>query len=36
MAIGRVTTNAMIRRYTTNLNNALGDLDAKRNIVATH
>ncbi len=36
MAIGRVTTNAMIRRYTTNLNNALGDLDAKRNIVATN
>ena len=31
MAMGgmgmRITTNAMIRRYSTNLNNALGDLE---------
>lgn len=32
----RITTNAMIRRYSTNLNNALGDLDSKRNTVATN
>ena len=40
MAMGgmgmRITTNAMIRRYSTNLNNALGDLDSKRNTVATN
>lgn len=32
----RITTNAMIRKYSTNLNKALGDLDAKRNTVASN
>ena len=32
----RITTNAMIRRYSTNLNKALGDLDAKRNTVSSN
>lgn len=31
----RITTNAMIRRYSNNLNNALADLDATRNTVAS-
>lgn len=32
----RITTNAMIRKYSTNLNKALGDLDAKINTVASN
>lgn len=32
----RITTNAMIRRYSTNLNRALGDLDSRRNTVTTN
>lgn len=31
----RITTNAMIRNYSTNLNKALGDLDSKRNTVSS-